>query len=45
LENEKDFMNGISFEKTKNIINWTGIEKKVIEEDKEDTESNGKLFK
>lgn len=45
LENEKDFMNGISFEKTKNIINWTGIEKKVIEEDKKDIESNGKLFK
>ncbi|BBM36486.1 uracil-DNA glycosylase [Pseudoleptotrichia goodfellowii] len=43
LSNEKDFMNGKSFEKTKNIINWTGFEikpEKVVE----DTENTGRLF-
>lgn len=43
LSNEKDFMNGKSFEKTKNIINWTGFEikpEKVVK----DTENTGRLF-
>ena len=29
LENEKDFLNGISFKNTANIINWTGYEEEI----------------
>lgn len=43
LSNEKDFMNGKSFEKTKNIINWTGFEIKP-EKVAENTENTGRLF-
>ena len=43
LSNEKDFMNGKSFEKTKNIINWTGFEIKP-EKFVEDIENTGRLF-
>ena len=30
LKNPKDFMNGVSFEKTKNIIEWTGRDSDLI---------------
>lgn len=40
LSNEKDFLNGKSFENTAHMINWTGYEQKAVEKPKKE----GKLF-
>ena len=44
LENEKDFLNGISFRNTVNIINWTGYEEKIEMPKHKEKEDKNTLF-
>ena len=44
LENEKDFLNGISFRNTVNIIDWTGYEEKIEMPKHKEKEDKNTLF-